>query len=42
MLGTLLCVLKTTDEVWNRYRLVILMQITLFCMQETIGVVWDP
>ena len=25
---------KTADDSWNPYRLVILMQITLFCMQK--------
>ena len=30
----LLCVLKTTDEVWDPYRLVILIQNSLFCMRK--------
>ena len=33
---------KNTDEGWNPYRLVILLQITLFCMHKTTGYVWDP
>ena len=33
---------KTTDEVWNPYRLVILVQITLSCIHKTIGEVLDP
>ena len=32
---------KNTDEGWNPYRLVILVQITLFCMHKTTGYVWD-
>ena len=32
---------KTTDEGWNPYRLVILVQITLFCMHNTTGKVLD-
>ena len=31
-----------TDEGWNPYRLVILVQITLFYMHKTAGEVWDP
>ena len=38
----LLCVLITTDECWNTYRLDILVQIKLFCMQKRTGKVWDP
>ena len=41
MLNTLLCVLKTTDEDWNPYRVVIRVQITLFFMHKKIGEVWD-
>ena len=33
---------KTTDEGWNPYRLVILVQITQFCMHNTTGKVLDP
>ena len=29
--------LKTTDEVWNPYRLIILVQITRFFMHKVIG-----
>ena len=32
VLSTLLCVLKTTDEEWDPYRLVSLVQKALFCM----------
>ena len=32
---------KNTDEGWNPYRLVILVQITLFYMHKTTGYVWD-
>ena len=35
MLITLICMHKTTGEVWVPYRLVILLQKTLFCMQKT-------
>ena len=34
MLSTLLCVVKTTDEVWNPYRLVSLVIKSLFCMEK--------
>ena len=34
VLSSQLCVLKTTDEVWDIYRLVILVQNSLFCMQK--------
>ena len=30
-----------TYEVWNPYRLVILVQITLFCLHKRTGYVWD-
>ena len=33
---------QTTDEGWDKYRLVILMLITLFCMNKMTGEVWDP
>ena len=33
---------KNTDEGWNPYRLVILVQITLFYKHKTTGDVWDP
>ena len=33
---------KTTDEGWDPWRLEILVLITLFCMHETTGEVWDP
>ena len=33
---------KTTDEGWNKERLVILMLGTLFCMQKITSEVWDP
>ena len=33
---------KSADEGWDPKRLVILMQITLFCMHKTTGEVWDP
>ena len=33
---------KTTDEGWNRWRLVILMLITLLCMHKTTGEDWYP
>ena len=33
---------KPTDEGWNQYRVVILVEITLFCMYKTKGEVWDP
>ena len=32
---------KTTDECWNPYRLVSLVQITLFCVHKMAGEVWD-
>ena len=34
VLSTLLCVLKTTDEDWDPYRLVSLVQKSLFCMHK--------
>ena len=34
VLSTLLCVLKTTDEDWDKYRLVSLVLKSLFCMQK--------
>ena len=33
---------KTTGEGWNRYSLVMLVQITLFFMHKTTGEDWDP
>ena len=33
---------KTTDEGWNPYRLVILVQITLFFKHKTTGKVLNP
>ena len=39
---TLFCMHKTTGEVWEAWRLVILVLITLFCMHKAIGEVWDP
>ena len=33
---------KTTGVVWNPWRLVFLLLITLFCMHKTTGEVWDP
>ena len=33
---------QMTGEVWDPYRLVIPMLITLFCMRKTIGEVRDP
>ena len=33
---------KTTAEVWDPWRLVFLLLITLFCVHKTIGEVWDP
>ena len=33
---------KTTDESWNPLRLVILVLITLFCIHNITGEVWDP
>ena len=35
VLSTLLCVLKTTDEDWDPYRLVSLVQKSLFCMKKS-------
>ena len=32
---------KTTDEGWNPERLVFLMLITLFCVHQMTGEVWD-
>ena len=32
---------KTTDEGWNPERLVFLMLITLFCVHQITGEVWD-
>ena len=31
---------KNTDEGWNPYRLVILVQITLVCMHKATGYIW--
>ena len=36
------CMYQTRDEGWNPYRLVILVQITLFCMHKRTDEVWDP
>ena len=33
---------KTTDKNWDTKRQVILVLITLYCMQKTTGDVWDP
>ena len=33
---------QTTGEVWDPWRLVILVLITLFCMHKTTAEVWDP
>ena len=40
--NTLLCVLETTDEVWDPYRLLSLVLKSLFCMLKTTGEGWDP
>ena len=40
--STLFWMHKTTGEVWDPWRLVILVLITLFCMHKTTGEVWDP
>ena len=32
---------KNKDKGWNPYRLVILVQITQFCMHKTTGETWD-
>ena len=34
--------LKTTDERWDPWRLVIMVQIMLFLMHDRAGKVWDP
>ena len=36
------CKHKTAGEVWDPYRLVILMLRMLFCMHKYTGEVWDP
>ena len=36
------CMHKTTGEVWDPWRLVILWLITLFSMHKMTGEVWDP
>ena len=41
MLIVLFYMHKMTAEVWDPWRLVILLLITLFCMHKTIGEVWD-
>ena len=35
------CKKKHTDKAWNQYRLVILVQIMLFCMHKTAGEAWN-
>ena len=42
VLITLLCVLKTTDEVWVPYRLVSLVLKSLFCTHKTTDEGWKP
>ena len=42
MLIALFCMHKPKAEVWDPWRLIILLLITLFCMHKTIGEVWDP
>ena len=32
---------KMTGEVWDQWRLVILVKITLLCMRKATGEVWD-
>ena len=41
VLNTLLCVLKTTDEVWDPYRLVSLVLKSLFCKHKTTDESWN-
>ena len=36
------CMHKATGKVWDPWRLLILVLITLFCMHKTTGEVWDP
>ena len=38
----LLCVLKTTDEDWDPYRLVSLVLKSLFCKHKTTDEGWNP
>ena len=38
----MLCVLKTTDEVWDPYRVASLVLKSLFCMKGTTDVGWNP
>ena len=42
MLITLFCMHKATGEVWDPWRLVILVLIKLFCMHKVTGEGWDP
>ena len=42
LLGTLLCVLKTTDVVRDPYRLVSLVLKSLFCMYKATDEGWNP